>query len=236
MTSNSDRYDADRTAEPPNSAPRFGRRKILAGLALGGAAAATPGLASALDGRRGRGDRDDRGPGPDGPDGVRTGPGGNGSGPDGDGPTRFGRVFDDHPPFAEPTDELREALTEIGRPGGMLDANDPLEVGPMRLITEPDLSPDNPDNPTHTAGATFMAQFIDHDITADAGSRLGRPQSVRRSVNTRTARLDLDSVYGGGPEESWELYEADDPLMFRIESGGWFVYGERGTDDRRRHR
>jgi hypothetical protein len=131
-------------------------------------------------------------------------------------------MFDDHPPFAEPTDELRGALAEIGRPGGMLDANDPLEVGPIRLITEPELSPDNPDNPTHTAGATFMGQFIDHDITADAGSRLGRPQSVRRSINTRTARLDLDSVYGGGPEESRELYEADDPFTFRIESGGQF--------------
>jgi len=139
-------------------------------------------------------------------------------------------MFDQHPPFIEPDDELREALVEIGRPGGMLDADDPLDVGPVRLITEPDLSPNNPDNPSHTAGATFMGQFVDHDITSDAGSRLGHPESVRRSTNLRSARLDLDSVYGGGPTESRELYEVGDPFRFRIESGGLFEDLPRDAD------
>ena len=44
------------------------------------------------------------------------------------------------PPFADPSSELRAALIEMGRPGGMMDANDPLEVGPIRLITEPELA------------------------------------------------------------------------------------------------
>ncbi len=103
-----------------------------------------------------------------------------------------------------------------------MDANDPLEVGPVRLITEPDLSPNNPDNPTHTAGVTFVGQFLDHDITRDAGSTLGRRQGLRRSVNLRTARFDLDSVYGGGPTEMPELYLDNDPIRFRVESGGRF--------------
>ena len=60
---------------------------------------------------------------------------------------------------------VREALIELGRAGGMMDANDPLEVGPIRLITEPDLSPNNRDNPSNTAGVTFVGQFLDHDIT-----------------------------------------------------------------------
>ncbi|MGI9645862.1 MAG: peroxidase family protein, partial [Ilumatobacteraceae bacterium] len=77
----------------------------------------------------------------------------------------------------------------------------------------------NRDNPTNTAGVTFMGQFLDHDITRDAGSRLGRPQSVRRSTNLRSARLDLDSVYGGGPGDSPELY---DGFRLRVESGGQF--------------
>jgi hypothetical protein len=90
--------------------------------------------------------------------------------------------------------EMRDALTELSRPGGLLDANDPLEVGPIRLITEPELSPNNLDNPTLSAGNTFVGQFLDHDITRDAGSRLGRPVSLQRSTNLRTARFDLDSV------------------------------------------
>ncbi|BAN00549.1 hypothetical protein YM304_02350 [Ilumatobacter coccineus YM16-304] len=135
-----------------------------------------------------------------------------------DGPDRFTRLFD-LPSFARPSQELREALVELGRPGGIMDANDPLEVGPIRLLTEPELSPDNRDNPTNTAGATFMGQFLDHDITRDAGSRLGRVTPARRSVNLRSARFDLDSVYGGGPDESPEMY---DGFRLRIGSGGQF--------------
>ncbi|MFT7475125.1 MAG: hypothetical protein ACI81L_002062 [Verrucomicrobiales bacterium] len=116
--------------------------------------------------------------------------------------------------------ERRDALTELSRPGGVLDANDPLEVGPTRLITEPELSPDNLDNPTLSAGNAFVGQFLDHDITRDAGSRLGRPVSLQRSTNLRTATFDLDSVYGGGPGESPDLY--DDDLRFIVESGGLF--------------
>ncbi|MGI9623919.1 MAG: peroxidase family protein, partial [Acidimicrobiales bacterium] len=86
------------------------------------------------------------------------------------------------------------------------------------------------DNPMNTAGATFMGQFIDHDITMDAGSRLGRPESVRRSMNLRTGRLDLDSVYGGGPAESPELYSTSDQLLFNVESGGRFEDLPRDND------
>ncbi len=131
-------------------------------------------------------------------------------------------MFDDSPAFAEADDELREMLAELGKPGGILDAADPLDVGPIRLITEPELSPDNPDNLDHTAGTTFLGQFLDHDITSDAGSTLGRPTSVRRSTNLRSAKLDLDTVYGGGPGETRELYTDDDPFQLRVESGGRF--------------
>lgn len=223
MTTHRDRTENDdgrpaaqsaRSAEPAGATRPVGRRKILAGIGLGVAAAGVPGV---LVGARGRGG---------GPRGGRDGGGDRRGGtvgaPNGAGPDRFSRIWDEHPPFVEPSDELRDVLTEIGRPGGMLDARDPLEVGPVRLITEPELSPRNRDNPTHTAGTTFMGQFIDHDITSDAGSRLGRRQSVRRSTNIRSARLDLDSVYGGGPAESPELYRTDDPLAFRMESGGRF--------------
>lgn len=136
-------------------------------------------------------------------------------------PDQFTRLFEPNPTDHDQRQCMVDALVELSRRGGLLDANDPLEVGPTRLITEPELSPRNPDNPTHTAGTTFIGQFLDHDITQEAGSQLGRPSDVSRSVNLRTARFDLDSIYGGGPKKSPDLYEKDQ-LHFVVESGGQY--------------
>ena len=114
-------------------------------------------------------------------------------------PDRFSRLFDDLPPFAEPSMRVQSALREMGAKNGLLDAKDPLEEGPIRLITNPELSPNNRDNTAMTAGVTFLGQFLDHDMTFDATSRLGVPTRPERSPNARTPNLDLDSVYGRGP-------------------------------------
>ncbi len=134
---------------------------------------------------------------------------------------RFGRMFPDLPPFIPADDRRRAALADIGKPGGIMDARDPLEVGPIRLITEPALSPNNRDNPNHTAGITFLGQFLDHDMTFDTTSQLGVPTPPESIQNARTPSLDLDSVYGGGPTASPHLYQAD-RIKLRIESGGLF--------------
>ena len=73
------------------------------------------------------------------------------------------------------------------------------------------------------AAYTFFAQFVDHDITLEARSRLDRqpltsrsdrqPLTIReieRLPNFRSASLDLDSVYGFGPSVSSLLYKPDD--------------------------
>src|SRR5215510_4628936 len=134
---------------------------------------------------------------------------------------RFGRLFPNLPPFATASPALETALRELGKKGGLMDAADPLEGDPKRpvlLITEvgqtdaagvvhPDLSANNRNNPTHTAGTTFLGQFIDHDFTFDLTSRLGIPVAPEASPNTRTPALDLDSVYGGGPDQNPELYQ-----------------------------
>jgi len=134
---------------------------------------------------------------------------------------RFGRMFPDLPPFIPTDDRRKAALSDIGKPGGIMDARDPLEVGPVRLITEPALSPNNRDNPNHTAGVTFLGQFLDHDMTFDTTSQLGVPTPPESIQNARTPSLDLDSVYGGGPTASPTLYQAD-RIKLRIESGGRF--------------
>ena len=130
----------------------------------------------------------------------------------------FGRIFPGLPPFAAATDTVRSALLEVGMSGGIMDARDDLAAGPKALIVDPAVNGNptssnpygtNPDNPTMTAGSTFVGQFTDHDITFDQTSQLGQPANPLTSPNTRTPALDLDSVFGGGPGMRPDLYAAN---------------------------
>ena len=67
-----------------------------------------------------------------------------------------------------------------------MDAGDQLSAGPKALIVDPTVNGNptasnpygtNPDNPTMTAGSTFVGQFTDHDVTFDQTSTLGMPQN-----------------------------------------------------------
>lgn len=174
---------------------QLSRRGFLASLGLGTAGAVTLGTASA------QADHQNQPP---------TGA-----------PDRFGRMFPDLPPFLEVDERRRNALIDLGSPGGIMDANDDLAAGPIQLILDPALSANNPDNITHTAGTTFFGQFLDHDMTFDTTSPLGVPTPPEDSPNARTPAFDLDSVYGGGPVADPELYQGDQ-VRLRIESGGLF--------------
>jgi hypothetical protein len=145
----------------------------------------------------------------------------------------FGRIFPRLPAFAAATDTVRAALLEVGMPGGIMDAHDDLAAGPKALIVDPTVNGNptstnpygtNPDNPTMTAGSTFIGQFTDHDITFDQTSQLGLPADPLTSPNTRTPALDLDSVFGGGPAMRPDLYvpNADGSVgpALKIGSGG----------------
>ncbi len=119
---------------------------------------------------------------------------------------RFGRLFPTLPPFAADTPLIRDALAELGAPGGPMDANDDLS-DPITLITDPAKSVHNPNNPAITAGFTYLGQFLDHDITFDPTSSLARRQDPESIRNFRIPAFDLDSVYGGGPTASPHLYD-----------------------------
>lgn len=63
-------------------------------------------------------------------------------------------------------------------------------------------------------GYVFFAQFVDHDVTLDATSPLRvdspkSPKAVTEIPNIRSASLDLDSVYGFGPEGSPHIYQGE---------------------------
>jgi hypothetical protein len=132
----------------------------------------------------------------------------------------FGRMFPrleasfgDRPPRG-----LNAALVELGKRGGVLDANDRLPASgnaadqaqnAINLIVDPALNVNNPNSTTHTAGSTFMGQFMDHDMTFDQTSALGEETEPEESPNTRSPALDLDSVYLGGPRRAPHLYGFD---------------------------
>jgi hypothetical protein len=136
---------------------------------------------------------------------------------------RFGRMFPGLKSFAQPSAALTAALVDVAKPGGMLDANDNLAAGPVALIADSELNVNNPNNSGHTAGATFMGQFMDHDMTFDLTSALGEATEPEDSPNARTPGFDLDSVYGGGPGKSPELYgHRGQSIKLKVESGGLF--------------
>ena len=74
------------------------------------------------------------------------------------------------------------------------------------------------------AGYIFFSQFIDHDITLDTTSKLRaaplKPDSIKALPNVRSASLDLDCVYGFGPDGSPHLYDSDRPGRLAVASNG----------------
>ena len=102
---------------------------------------------------------------------------------------KFGRLFPSLPPHFP----SQHALLELGKPGGAMDP------GEMK----------NEDNLDIPAGFVFLGQFIDHDITFDPTSSLERQNDPEAIQNFRTPLLELDSVYGSGPNASPHFYEKD---------------------------
>ncbi|MGZ8394845.1 MAG: peroxidase family protein, partial [Nitrospira sp.] len=119
----------------------------------------------------------------------------------------YSRMFPELPSFASPTDEVREQAKKLGVKGGLLDA----------LDNQP--GQNNPDNPNMTEGVHFFGQFLTHDLALALNAPLLAQTDPRQTTNLRTTKFDLDSVYGGGPDGSPELYEpTSGDIKFRIEA------------------
>ncbi len=125
---------------------------------------------------------------------------------------RFGRIFRSLP--AATWSEA--ALHKL--------AGDGLKEG--RMASEPERDETNPDLPSAPrednqtsrlhddeensgidAGYTYLGQFIDHDITFDPASSLQQRNDVDALVDFRTPRLDLDCLYGRGPDDQPYMYD-----------------------------
>ncbi len=73
------------------------------------------------------------------------------------------------------------------------------------------------------AGYIFLGQFIDHDITLDVVSSLGKEASPNQIRNLRTPRLELDNVYGDGPEA--------EPFQYDTNREGYLLIGNETNPD-----
>lgn len=113
-------------------------------------------------------------------------------------PGKFGRMFPELPPMVADTAAL-DALA-----AAMLDANG-------------DQSGDNPGVP---AGFTYFGQFVDHDVTFDPTTMPEVAIDPQTVFNFRTPKLELDNLYGSGPDLDPFLYQPDDPALFAMGSTG----------------
>jgi hypothetical protein len=91
---------------------------------------------------------------------------------------------------ARPSSDIEEGLARLGE--AMVD-KDPL----VEAESQPELP---------TAGYTYFGQFIDHDLTLDLTPLNNASEKIEQTQNFRTAFLDLDHLYGGGPNMSPFLY------------------------------
>ena len=118
---------------------------------------------------------------------------------------RFGRLFDTLAPLYVPPEELRT----LGAAGGPMDGGTDFDR-----------------TDSVSVGQLFFGQFVDHDITLDVTSSLSSVETARQTPNVRTPTLDLDNLYGTGPEASPFLYCQDDDSPFE---GAKLLTGADGT-------
>ncbi|UAA38953.1 peroxidase [Paraneptunicella aestuarii] len=117
-------------------------------------------------------------------------------------PGRFARLLPELPPlYVNPL-----TLHKIGEANGVME-----DRGLPNLSKTVEL------------GLIFFGQFIDHDITLDDSSSLSSNNVPSKVDNVRTPTLDLDSVYGEGPEASPYLYKDGLYLLTGADYAGNFT-------------
>lgn len=127
---------------------------------------------------------------------------------------KFGRMFRSLP-------AATWSVAALGKLAGNGNEKDSMSTIPETDKTNPSLPTapveegqhtrfhDDEENSGIDAGYTYLGQFIDHDITFDPASSLQKQNDVDALIDFRTPALDLDSLYGGGPDDQPYMYEAN---------------------------
>ncbi|MBT8408535.1 MAG: peroxidase, partial [Alphaproteobacteria bacterium] len=113
---------------------------------------------------------------------------------------RFGRLFADLPGlYVDPA-----TLQEIGAKGNTTGMDGGTGANRTQSVD---------------VGQVFFGQFVDHDITLDVSSSLGQVTQASDVENVRTPTLDLDCIYGAGPESHGFMYDNGVKLLTGADSG-----------------
>jgi hypothetical protein len=108
----------------------------------------------------------------------------------------FGRLFPDLPANSQATSQQIADLAQT-----MLDPGDDSENNcPPSVTAGPECLP---------SGFTYFGQFLDHDLTLDTSPSPTATVDPTTLTNFRTLRLDLDALYGAGPQGAPQFYAAD---------------------------
>jgi hypothetical protein len=136
---------------------------------------------------------------------------------------RFGRMFPElaRARFGDTLPQEQAIMNAIAET--MIKKEDP-----GALITEDEPADENPQT---KAGYTYFGQFIDHDITFDPASDLDRDNDPGATEDFRTARLDLDSIYGRGPADQPYLYNPDLTIKLGFDKTPAYLKGKKKLFD-----
>jgi hypothetical protein len=122
-----------------------------------------------------------------------------------------------HVPEGEPYAEGPDILMKLR-------VGEPVHEGAELLDTAFGVSEPDDENPAIPAGFTYFGQLVDHDLTFDPNSSLQKQNDPDALEDFRTPRMDLDSLYGRGPD--------DQPYLYEDQNGVRFLLGRRGGKPR----
>jgi hypothetical protein len=123
---------------------------------------------------------------------------------------KFGRLFRTLPPLNLDPSQIQAVVDLMADPGEIAGSGG---WSGTPSGTDSDLP----------SGYTYLAQFVDHDITFDPTSMLDQANDPEALENFRTPRFDLDCLYGLGPVANPWLYDTEDPdkLLIGVNPDGF---------------
>ena len=132
-----------------------------------------------------------------------------------------------------PSTEAALRKFRFSRLGPTGEALDPalLEKVARAMTTTTGTPPVQPNSdPPVPAGYTYLGQFVDHDMTLDNTAKaLGEHVTVSELLQGRSPALDLDALYGRGPDDrDDDRFYAPDKLKLRV--GITAAFDDAGTN------
>jgi hypothetical protein len=116
--------------------------------------------------------------------------------------SHFGRLFPNLPPFGAGLNQKAVVADLV-----TLTSSGANPAAPAAGANAPLVEPGGTDDTLAGAVYTYLGQFaLAHDLTLDPTPQPSAPVDPTKIPNYETFRLDLSSVYGGGPLESPQMY------------------------------